>query len=147
MKQGPGAGPRQEAWPPGPSPSGRPQRCPALPREDQARPHTARSVHRTILLPPGGERREAERVHTHSAWHYAGLYSLTFSSQRKNLARKLTDDFKIYLNKWGGQQRLLDNCIIGLRPRCFGDFPLILSPALKIQAVQPRHGAGVCLCG
>lgn len=60
---------------------------------------------------------------THPVWRYAGLYSLTFSSQRGNLAQELADDFKIYLNKCGGQHRLLANCIIGLRPSCFGDFP------------------------
>lgn len=53
----------------------------------------------------------------------AGLDSLAFSSQRGNLAQELADDFKIYLNKCGGQHRLLANCIIGLRPSCLGDCP------------------------
>lgn len=90
--------------------------------EDHSRPHTAGGLSTEDSAPaPGGGKWNMS--HTHYVWRYAGLYSLTFSSQRGNLAQELADDFKIYLNKCGGQHRLLANCIIGLRPSCFGDFP------------------------
>lgn len=147
MKQGLGQGlgrqPGHQVLAPVAALSGAPQ-SPERTKKDHTQPEVSTERFCSCQEGRGGKQNVSG---THSAWHYAGLYSLTFSSQRKNLAHKLTDDFKIYLNKWGGQQRLLANCIIGLRPRCFGDFPLILNPAVKIQAVQPRHGAGVCLCG
>lgn len=111
------------AWPRGPCSGGHPRWWPFPTRQWGPRQatHRQRSLYRMILLPPGGGKWNLP--HTHTVWRFAGLYSLTFSSQRGNLALELTDDFKIYLNKCGGQHRLLANCIIGLRPSCFGDFP------------------------
>lgn len=56
----------------GPFPHSHPGPCQAT--------HSQRSLYRTILLPPGGGKQNLS--HTHTAWRYAGLYSLTFSSQR-----------------------------------------------------------------
>lgn len=65
-----------------------------------------------------------------------------FSFQRQALVQELADDFKFYLNKRGGPQRLLANCVTGLQPSCFGDSPLGLYLTLDARVAQPCHRGG-----